>query len=123
MDIIAGIDTGGTFTDFVLADPHGGALFIFKEPSTPDDPSEAVEQGIRELLERGTETGVIRVVGQVADDLASPAVNVNPVIFKGKVTVVEHFRTVHVQDRRVRFTDNPTSTVFADECVADCRHR
>lgn len=39
-----GIDVGGTFTDFVLAGPRG--LVFHKEPSTPDDPSAAVESGL-----------------------------------------------------------------------------
>jgi len=42
-----GVDTGGTFTDFVLFDAHG--LRFHKVLSTPDDPSRAIEQGIREL--------------------------------------------------------------------------
>jgi N-methylhydantoinase A len=42
-----GIDTGGTFTDFVLFD--GNALRIHKVLSTPRDPAQAILQGIREL--------------------------------------------------------------------------
>lgn len=45
-----GVDVGGTFTDFVLADPATGATFNFKEPSTPEDPSLAVGRGVVELL-------------------------------------------------------------------------
>ena len=33
-----GIDVGGTFTDFVLADLASGGLTNHKEPSTPADP-------------------------------------------------------------------------------------
>lgn len=40
-----GIDVGGTFTDFVLAGAPDGLVF-HKEPSTPDDPSAAVESGM-----------------------------------------------------------------------------
>jgi N-methylhydantoinase A len=40
-----GVDTGGTFTDFVLHD--GGRTRIFKVPSTPDDPSRAIVEGLR----------------------------------------------------------------------------
>jgi N-methylhydantoinase A len=40
-----GVDTGGTFTDFVYhAD---GRARIFKVPSTPDDPSRAIVEGLR----------------------------------------------------------------------------
>lgn len=43
-----GIDTGGTFTDFVFID--GDGLSIHKVPSTPDDPSKAIISGIKEVL-------------------------------------------------------------------------
>jgi len=44
-----GVDVGGTFTDFVLAHP-GQGVSTFKEPSTPEDPSIAVERGVAALL-------------------------------------------------------------------------
>ena len=46
-----GIDVGGTFTDFVLADMAERELWFHKEPSVPDDHSAAVDQGIRALIE------------------------------------------------------------------------
>ncbi|MHB2266103.1 hydantoinase/oxoprolinase family protein [Aliihoeflea sp. PC F10.4] len=46
-----GIDVGGTFTDFVLSDPSGEMAF-YKEPSTPDDPSRALIDGLSTLLEQ-----------------------------------------------------------------------
>ena len=46
-----GCDIGGTFTDFVLVNDHTGEFQINKCLTTPGDPSDAVEQGIRELLE------------------------------------------------------------------------
>ena len=42
-----GVDTGGTFTDFVLSDGHG--LRLHKVLSTPDNPAEAIVRGIAEL--------------------------------------------------------------------------
>ena len=47
-----GVDVGGTFTDFVLIDRGTGNVTYYKEPSTPPDPSEAVETGISGLLAR-----------------------------------------------------------------------
>lgn len=51
------VDTGGTFTDFVLLEPGGhsreGRRTTLKLPSTPHDPAEAVLQGIRELVGGG----------------------------------------------------------------------
>jgi len=44
---LLGIDTGGTFTDFVLYDGQG--LHIHKVLSTPAAPEQAILQGIREL--------------------------------------------------------------------------
>ena len=46
-----GIDVGGTFTDFVLVDMTETRLEFHKEPSVPDDPSAAVERGMRALVE------------------------------------------------------------------------
>ena len=46
-----GIDVGGTFTDFILADMAGGGLVLHKEPSVPGDPSLAVERGIAALVD------------------------------------------------------------------------
>jgi N-methylhydantoinase A len=44
-----GIDTGGTFTDFVLFDDDAGTFRVIKVPSTPDDPSRAIQAGLRQL--------------------------------------------------------------------------
>jgi len=48
MNLLLGIDTGGTFTDFVLQSDSG--LTIFKLPSTPDDPSQAIFQGLKHFF-------------------------------------------------------------------------
>jgi N-methylhydantoinase A len=45
--MIIGIDTGGTFTDFIFID--GGAIHVRKVPSTQDDPSKAILAGLREF--------------------------------------------------------------------------
>lgn len=49
-----GIDAGGTFTDFILADRKGDVR-IFKALSTPQDPTQAIRNGLR-LIEE--ETGI-----------------------------------------------------------------
>ena len=46
-----GIDTGGTFTDFVLHD--GVALRTHKELSTPDAPERAILAGLRAFMSLG----------------------------------------------------------------------
>jgi N-methylhydantoinase A len=45
-----GVDVGGTFTDFTLLDEADGTVRFFKVPSTPRDPSEAIEDGLRQML-------------------------------------------------------------------------
>jgi len=52
-----GVDTGGTFTDFVLFD--GQSLRVHKVLSTPDAPERAILQGIREM---GVSTAGLQVV-------------------------------------------------------------
>jgi N-methylhydantoinase A len=47
-----GVDTGGTFTDFVFE--AGRALRVFKLASTPDDPSRAISEGLKRIV---AETG------------------------------------------------------------------
>ena len=44
------IDIGGTFTDFTLYDADTGNLHVHKALSTPEDPSRALMQGVRDLL-------------------------------------------------------------------------
>ncbi len=47
--VLLGVDTGGTFTDFVLVDTNG--VRTYKSPSTPHDPAQAVLEGISKLLD------------------------------------------------------------------------
>ena len=47
MTVALGVDVGGTFTDFLLW--RDGAVELHKRPSTPDDPSRAVLEGIDAL--------------------------------------------------------------------------
>ncbi|HKR11952.1 MAG TPA: hydantoinase/oxoprolinase family protein [Pyrinomonadaceae bacterium] len=42
-----GVDTGGTFTDFVFV--KDGKIQLFKVPSTPEDPSLAIKQGLARI--------------------------------------------------------------------------
>jgi N-methylhydantoinase A len=45
-----GVDAGGTFTDFVLADDTGRTR-LYKALSTPDDPTRAIENGLKLIAE------------------------------------------------------------------------
>jgi N-methylhydantoinase A/oxoprolinase/acetone carboxylase beta subunit len=47
-----GCDIGGTFTDFVLINDKTGEIQIYKCLTTPKDPSDAVEEGIKEMAKK-----------------------------------------------------------------------
>ena len=49
---LIGVDVGGTFTDVVFADTERDRISTHKVPTTPDDPSQGVLHGIRELCRR-----------------------------------------------------------------------
>jgi N-methylhydantoinase A len=56
-----GVDTGGTFTDFVFE--RDGRLNLFKLPSTPSDPSLAIQQGLARICdETGAQLSNVEVV-------------------------------------------------------------
>jgi N-methylhydantoinase A len=46
---VAGVDIGGTFTDFMLYDTESGSVHVHKVRSTPDDPGRAMIAGLGEL--------------------------------------------------------------------------
>lgn len=46
-----GIDAGGTFTDFVIVDKTTGATKLFKTLSTPSNPTQAIESGLKLIAE------------------------------------------------------------------------
>ena len=52
MTLRLGIDIGGTFTDLVTMDQRSGTISLMKTPSTPAHPSQAVVNGISELVAR-----------------------------------------------------------------------
>lgn len=56
-----GVDTGGTFTDFVFE--ADGELRVFKLGSTPDDPSRAITEGLKRIAaQTGLHLAAIEVV-------------------------------------------------------------
>lgn len=46
-----GVDAGGTFTDFVLAD-SSGQVHLFKATSTPEDGTRAIAEGFAQIAEK-----------------------------------------------------------------------
>ncbi len=51
MKYVIGIDTGGTFTDLICVDEKGESIII-KAPSTPEDPSVAIINGLQGMAEK-----------------------------------------------------------------------
>lgn len=51
MQYVLGVDIGGTFTDFSLLDDRG-RISLWKESTTPRDPSEAIRRGVQALAEQ-----------------------------------------------------------------------
>jgi N-methylhydantoinase A len=47
-----GVDSGGTFTDVFLFDEEDGRIEVWKVPSTPEDPSRGIAQGVEEAMRR-----------------------------------------------------------------------
>ncbi|PXA87385.1 5-oxoprolinase [Nostoc sp. 3335mG] len=45
-----GVDVGGTFTDFTVANDETGENLYFKLSSTPADPSQAIVEGVKEII-------------------------------------------------------------------------
>jgi N-methylhydantoinase A len=60
MGVRIGIDTGGTFSDFIAIDDRTGEVWTAKVPSTPAEPASAIRDGL-ELL--GVADAVQMVVG------------------------------------------------------------
>lgn len=59
--IRVGVDTGGTFTDFVFE--QDGRINLFKLPSTPSDPSLAIQEGLTRICaETGSRLDSIEIV-------------------------------------------------------------
>ncbi len=64
MRYVVGVDIGGTFTDLICVDEKGDATIV-KTPSTPEDPSVAVIEGLEKMsakLEVAQEQFLSRVV-------------------------------------------------------------
>lgn len=58
-----GVDVGGTFTDLSLMDEATGELYHFKTPSTPHDPSEAIENGLNQVIAAGFDPASVAHLG------------------------------------------------------------
>ena len=63
MGLRIAIDTGGTFTDIVAIDEDTGDITATKTPSTPEDPSIGLVEGVRKVLKAaGGEPGDVQML-------------------------------------------------------------
>lgn len=62
IEMLIGIDIGGTFTDIVLLDSKGGTIELLKLPSTPGRLEEGVTRGLQELQQEVNLAEVERIV-------------------------------------------------------------
>jgi len=69
-----GVDVGGTFTDHILFDEDSGSLSVYKTPSSPEDPSRSVLDGIDHF---GGERGGLKGLWMVAH---GTTVNTNAIL-------------------------------------------
>lgn len=61
---LIGIDVGGTFTDFYAVDTDSGTVRLFKHPSTPVNPSNAIIEGLAAMsAEYGIEPASVERIG------------------------------------------------------------
>jgi N-methylhydantoinase A len=97
-----GCDIGGTFTDFVLINDETGEFYVNKCLTTPSDPSDAVERGIRGLLER-----IPGFVPQIDEFIHGTTLVINAIIErKGAKTgliTTKGFRDVLELGREIRY--------------------
>jgi N-methylhydantoinase A len=97
-----GIDVGGTFTDFVLLDDATGEVNTYKCLTTPRDPSDAIEQGLRAL-----ESQVPGCIGGLEEIIHGTTLIINAIVERkgartGLITT-RGFRDVLELGREIRY--------------------
>jgi len=111
-----GCDIGGTFTDFVLLNDETGAIQINKCLTTPKDPSDAVEEGIKAML-----TKTPSFVGQLDEVIHGTTLVINSIIErKGAKTgliTTKGFRDVLELAREKRYDTYDIFAVYPEPLV------
>jgi N-methylhydantoinase A/oxoprolinase/acetone carboxylase beta subunit len=106
-----GCDIGGTFTDFVLLNDQTGEIRINKCLTTPSNPSDAVEQGMKEL-----EQNTPGFIGKLDEVIHGTTLVINSIIERkgartGLVTT-KGFRDVLEIGREIRYAPYDTFAEF-----------
>jgi N-methylhydantoinase A/oxoprolinase/acetone carboxylase beta subunit len=115
-----GCDIGGTFTDFVLLDDRTGELHIHKCLTTPRDPSDAVEAGLRALAGR-----IDDVVDRLDEVIHGTTLVINSIIERkgartGLITT-RGFRDVLELGREIRYAPYDVFAEFPEPLVPRSR--
>jgi len=111
-----GCDIGGTFTDFVLLDDRTGEIHVHKCLTTPSDPSDAVEQGIRGLADR-----LPGFVGELDEVIHGTTLVINAIIERkgartGLITT-KGFRDVLELGREIRYAPYDVFAEFPEPLI------
>ena len=111
-----GVDVGGTFTDFVLLDDAGGRLHTWKCLTSPRDPSDAIEDGIRALAEQ-----VPGCIGRLEEVIHGTTLVINAILERkgartGLITT-EGFRDVLELGREIRYAAYDVFAEFPEPLV------
>ena len=111
-----GCDIGGTFTDFVLLNDQTGEIKISKCLTTPRDPSDAVEQGMRTL-----EVTTPGFIGKLDELIHGTTLVINSIIERkgartGLITT-KGFRDVVEIGREIRYAPYDTFAEFPKPLV------
>ena len=110
-----GVDTGGTFTDFVFV--QDGQIQLFKLPSTPADPSLAILQGLQQICSK------IRVDLAAAEVVHGTTVGTNALLqrrgAKTALVATKGFEDVLVIGRQARPELYNLNAVKPQSLVAD----
>ena len=111
-----GCDIGGTFTDFVLLNDETGEIKINKCLTTPSDPSDAVEQGVRELEQK-----VPDLTGKLDEVIHGTTLVINAIIErKGAPTgliTTKGFRDVLELGREIRYAPYDIFAEFPEPLI------
>lgn len=111
-----GCDIGGTFTDFVLINDRTGEIQIYKCLTTPKDPSDAVEEGVREFARR-----IPGVVSQLDEVIHGTTLVINAIIErKGAKTgliTTKGFRDVLELGRERRYDNYDIFATYPEPMV------
>ncbi len=111
-----GCDIGGTFTDFVLLDDNTGEIKTGKCLTTPQDPSDAVEEGIRAL-----ESTTPDFVGKLDELIHGTTLVINSIIERkgartGLITT-KGFRDILEIGREIRYAPYDIFSEFPEPLI------